>query len=296
MSLLTTPLAEVDIDVALIEALVRQQAPGLADRPVELVGSGWDNVVARLGADVCVRLPRRAAAVPLLTHEQQWLPHLAPRLPLPVPAPVLVGGPGAGYPWPWSIVAWFQGRSAAQAPPTDMERAVDQLGDFLSALHQPAPPDAPENPVRGRHLDTRRERTDGWLQILSDRVDPRCVGLWRDLCAEPPYQGPPVWLHGDLHPDNLVVDDSGIVAVIDFGDLTSGDPATDLAIVWFMVPPDLHQRLRERLGVDDATWRRGGGWALSLSAAMLAHSADSVRHTGSAERALSALLDARTSW
>lgn len=292
MSLLTTPPAEVAIDTSLIAALVREQAAELADRPIEVVGNGWDNVVARLGDDLCVRLPRRAAAVPLLTHEQQWLPHLAPHLPLPVPTPVHVGRPGVRYPWPWSIVAWFHGRSAADEPPADLERTVDQLGAFLSALHQPAPINAPENPVRGQHLATRKERTSGWLEVLTDRIDPGLVGLWRDLCAEPAYGGPPVWLHGDLHPDNLVVNDSGIVAVIDFGDLTSGDPATDLAIAWLLIPPHLHERLRARLEVDDATWRRGGGWALSLAAAMLAHSADSARHTASAHRALSTLLDA----
>jgi aminoglycoside phosphotransferase (APT) family kinase protein len=80
-------------------------------------------------------------------------------------------------------------------------------------------------------------------------------------------------LHGDLHPYNLVVHEGRIAAVIDFGDITAGDPATDLGIAWMLLPPDVRPVLRDAVGVDDATWARGRGWALGLGLAYLANSA-----------------------
>ena len=76
------------------------------------------------------------------------------------------------------------------------------------------------------------------------------------------WDGAPVWLHGDLHPLNLVVADGELAAVIDFGDVCAGDPATDLAVAWMVLPPADHRAFREAAGarraVDDATWQRPG--------------------------------------
>src|SRR5947199_9685209 len=97
------PAAAVDVDEPLVRSLLREQHPDLAGLPLQVAAFGWDNVVYRLGSELAVRLPRRAVAVPLVEHEQRWLPQLARRLPLPIPAPVRTGAPGRGYPWPWSI-------------------------------------------------------------------------------------------------------------------------------------------------------------------------------------------------
>jgi len=100
----------------------------------------------RLGDDLAVRLPRRAAAAALIEHEQRWLPELAPRLPLAVPAPFRAGRPGRGYPWSWSVTPWLPGDVIARADVADPRDLADQLARFLRALHRPAPADAPANP------------------------------------------------------------------------------------------------------------------------------------------------------
>src|SRR5215469_7503341 len=143
------PAAEVAISPDLVRRLLAAQQPDLAHLPVTMMTHGWDNVMCLVGGGLVARLPRREMAVTCLVNEQQWLPSLAPRLPLPVPAPLRVGGPGLGYPWPWSIVPFLPGRPAAQNPPTDPRDAAVSLGRFLAALHAPAPPDAPVNPFRG---------------------------------------------------------------------------------------------------------------------------------------------------
>jgi aminoglycoside phosphotransferase (APT) family kinase protein len=273
------PAAELDIDVELVAGLLHDQHPDLAGLPLRHLAHGWDNVSFRLGDELVVRLPRRAAAVDLVVHEQRWLGELAPRLPLPIPVPVRLGRPGRGYPWPWSVVPWLAGTSWEAAPPADRGRAARRLGAFLTALHVPAPVDAPRNPLRGVPLAARAERFDDGVRALGARIDGRrCRSLFAELAAVPPWDAAPVWLHGDLHPLNLVVADDELVAVVDFGDICAGDPATDLAVAWIVLPPSEHRSFRLAAGaaraIDDDTWRRARAWALALAVAYLAGSDD----------------------
>ena len=269
------PRREHDIDVDLVRALLAEQHPDLVGRPLRRVGHGWDNELYRLGDDLAVRLPRRAAAAELVHHEQRWLPLLAPRLPVAIPAPVRAGTPGQGYPWSWSVVPWFDGRPWFDAPPADLERAAADLGRFAAALHAVAPADAPHNPFRGIPLAERAERFDQHLAELGGRVDAgRCRSAFADLAATPAWAGPPVWVHGDLHPLNMLVAGGRLVAVIDFGDICAGDPATDLAVAWIALPAPARAAFRGAAGVDDDTWRRARGWALALAVAYVAGSDD----------------------
>lgn len=285
------PAAELQVDEDLVRALLAEQHPDLADRPLHPVASGWDNAIFRLGDDLAVRLPRRELAVPLIAHEQRWLPHLAPSLPLPIPAPVRVGRAGAGYPWPWSVCPWFHGASALTTPLVDAEGAARSLGAFLAALHQPAPADAPANPYRGIPLAERAHRTVEALDRLEHLDRAAVLTRWEALSTAPAWDGPPLWLHGDVHPGNLLVADGGLVAVIDFGDLTAGDPATDLAVAWMLLPARARPALRAAYGeVDDATWQRAQAWALALGLAIAASSADNPPYAQLADRTITAAL------
>jgi aminoglycoside phosphotransferase (APT) family kinase protein len=270
------PAAEVSIDEALVRALLVEQHPDLADRPLRPTANGWDNVIFRLGDDLVVRLPRRLAAVELVEHEQRWLPTLAPRLPLAIPTPVRVGVAGQGFPWPWSVCEWFEGNVAARAALADPTADAARLGAFLVALHQPAPADAPHNPYRGVPLRERDPILRDCLARLGDDVDRDAVlQRWEPLLATPAWSAGPCWVHGDLHPANVVVRDGALAAVLDFGDLTAGDPATDLAVAWMLFPASSREAFREAAGsADDDLWARAQGWALALSLAYLAGSAD----------------------
>jgi aminoglycoside phosphotransferase (APT) family kinase protein len=258
---------------------------------------GWDNVMCRIGDGLAARLPRRAMAVKLLLHEQRSLPVLAPRLPLPVPVPLRIGRPGLGYPWPWSIVPFLPGRPAAQNPPTDLRDAAVSLGRFLAALHAPAPPNAPVNPFRGIPLADRVAKHAESLALLGGRVDrDAVVRLWHAALAVPAWDGPPLWLHGDLHPANILVHRGRVSAVIDFGDVTSGDPAGDLSIAWMLLPAEDHKAFQDAYRatatyrVDDACWARAKGWALTMSLVYLANSADNALIASIGQRTLSAVL------
>ncbi|MCU1354994.1 MAG: aminoglycoside phosphotransferase [Acidimicrobiales bacterium] len=268
------PLA-VEIDERLVRALLAEQHPDLAALAVRQVAEGWDNRIFRLGVDLAVRLPRRVESAHLLEHELRWLPELAALVTgeLAVPAPLRAGVPGSGFPWSWSIGPWLPGDVAALAPPDDLHDAARRLGSFLQSFHRAAPRDAPANPFRGIPLAERSERVDLHLAAASTRGieldDERIRERWATLVAVPPWDRPPVWLHGDLHPRNVLVDGGRLSAVIDFGDLTSGDPATDLAIAWMLFDTASRATFRDAAEVDDDTWSRAEGWALALSLAYL---------------------------
>jgi aminoglycoside phosphotransferase (APT) family kinase protein len=267
----TGPDAEIDIDETLVAALLQRQLPHLAGVRVRVVANGWDNAMVRIGDHLVARLPRRAAAASLVEHEQRWLPELAPHLPLATPVPVHVGVADEGYPWSWSVVSWLAGEVATRVPSAQVPDAAPTLAAFLRALHRPAPTDAPANPVRGVPLAMARERIAARLSAIGR---PDLAPLWHDLVDTPVWDGPAVWVHGDLHPGNLLVHDGRLVAAIDFGDVTSGDPATDLVSAWMWLSGDQRVELRALLDIEHATWRRGAAWALAISTAVIAGGAD----------------------
>ena len=291
------PAAEVHVSLELVRRLLAAQQPDLAHLPLEVMANGWDNLICRLGRELAVRLPRRAMAAELIVHEQRWLPILAGRLPLPVPVPVRTGRPAPGYPWSWSIVPFLPGRVAAEDPPADLADAAASLGRFLGALHVPAPPDAPLNHHRGVPLAERSAVVAENVAIMGGRVDRRAVTRsWQAAVAAPAWGGPPVWLHGDLHPANILVDRGRLSGVIDFGDITSGDPAADLSVAWMLLPAGYHDAFRAayRAASGHAAgaggWARARGWALALSLAFLAHSADNPLIAGIGQRTLEAVV------
>jgi aminoglycoside phosphotransferase (APT) family kinase protein len=286
------PAAEVDVDETLVRRLLAEQCPKLAGQLLRLVAFGWDNVVYRLGGELVVRLPRRQIAAVLIEHEQRWLPQLAVHLPLPIPAPVFAGRPGSGYPWKWSVTPWFDGDNALRTPPDDLLDAAVVLGQFCAALHRPASADAPANPVRGGPLATRRPLLESALAAAGATIDGAAVqARWDELEARPPWGGPPVWLHGDLHPGNIVVHDGGVAAVIDFGDITAGDPATDLALGWMLFDGEARAFFRAEAGdVDDDTWARARAWALGIGMACVTNSADNPPFHALGARTVAAAL------
>jgi aminoglycoside phosphotransferase (APT) family kinase protein len=259
------PPAEVDITRELVRALLWAQHPDLADLPIEPVDAGWDNAVFRVGADLAVRLPRRLVAVELLLKEQKWLPQLAGRLPLHTPVPVRSGEPGEGYPWCWSVVPWLEGVPADLCAIDGDQGAT--LAAFFAALHTPAPGDAPLNEWRGVPLSNRQVVVEERLPRLESSVAAPIERLWRHA-LDAPLDAPTTWLHGDLHAQNVLVEDGKLSAIIDWGDLCQGDPATDLAAIWMLLGDAATRAHAIRLcpAVSEATWARARGWAIFFGA------------------------------
>lgn len=273
-----TPEADVAVDDRLVTELLTEQFPDLARLPLRLVANGWDNTLYRLGDDLVVRLPRREASAVLIDHESRWLPELAPLLPVAAPVPVLTGRPTWRYPWSWSVAAWIDGRPAITLSAEQRAPLARPLAEALCALHVPAPADAPHNPVRGVDLRLRDVAVRGRLTSSPSPAAPALEALWTELVDTVPWRREPVWIHGDAHPGNVLVDAGRLVALIDFGDLCAGDPATDLAAGWLFFDAPARTAFRDAAdavgGYDAADWRRARAWALVLATAFDQHSDD----------------------
>ncbi|MFG2142824.1 aminoglycoside phosphotransferase family protein [Streptomyces sp. NPDC048696] len=258
-----------EIDENLVRSLVREQHPDLAGLDLREVVGGWDNQLWRLGDELAVRMPRTERAPSLLRKEHQWLPTLAPHLPLPVPTPVRIGEPSARFPKPWTIAKWVPGNPADHAPISHAS-AADTLAGFLKALHMKAPADAPVSQDRGVPLKTLSDGFEKGLEEVTSEGDAadlqKVRDVWDEAVAAPDWEGPPVWLHGDLHPANVVVSDGTLSGVIDFGDMCAGDPAADLAAAWVLLPAGAAARFFDAYAyADESMIRRARGLAAAKS-------------------------------
>ncbi|MFE7625378.1 aminoglycoside phosphotransferase family protein [Streptomyces sp. NPDC057509] len=257
------------IDAALAGRLVGAQFPQWAGLPLRLLSpAGSDHVIYRLGDELSVRLPRHAGAIGQARKESEWLPRLAPHLPLPIPVPVGVGEPACGYPWPWAVSRWLDGEVATVEALGDSPEAAVELAEFLTALQRFAPQDLParslsEDLATGS-LAERDSATRASIARTGGVFDATAMTrLWNEALHAPGWHRLPVWVHGDFHTGNLLTVGGRLSAVIDFGGLGLGDPACDLTIAFTLMSARSRAAFRAALDVDDATWARGRGWALA---------------------------------
>ena len=254
---------KVHIDISLVRQLVATQFPQWANleiKPVEC--GGWDNRTFHLGDTMTVRLPSSNEYAPQVEKEHRWLPALAPLLPLPIPVPLAMGKPTKDYPFHWSIYQWINGDTASTKNIPDMNQFAVFLAQFIIALQKIDSTNGPISSTRGCPLTTYDAETRQAIMILKNTIDTDTVtALWNTAIAST-WNKPPVWVHGDIAPTNLLVNKGKLSAVIDFGSMCIGDPACDLAIAWTFFKKESRAIFRTTLALDDATWERGRGWAL----------------------------------
>lgn len=264
---------EFPIDEVLVEQLIAKQFPHLANLPLKPVPSiGTDNALYRLGKDMVVRLPRIDWAVENVDKEFTWIPKIAPFLPISIPTPIAKGSPTKEYSFPWSIYTWIEGSNpvVGHVP----ESLAQDLITFIQALHKI---DLPDGPLcnRGVPLEDRDDETKKAIKDLEGMIDTKAVtAIWEKSLRAPKWSKPPVWIHGDLSPGNLLIKDGRLSGVIDFGNLGIGDPACDLIIAWNLLPAHMREGFRSGMEVDEATWERGRGWALSIALIQLPYYKD----------------------
>ncbi|KPP83665.1 MAG: putative aminoglycoside phosphotransferase [Rhodobacteraceae bacterium HLUCCA08] len=266
---------EIPVDDALVARLIRAQAPQWAEfRLRRFASSGTDNAIFRLGDRLSVRVPRRRSAIALLSKELDWLAHLQ-GLPLQVPVPRFRGRAALDPGFDFGVFDWMEGRTASPEHVADWKDAARALADFLKELHRKNTDGAPLagaiNSRRGVALNALTEVTLPAIDILADEVDvQRARALWDKACAAGSSR-PPVWLHGDLKADNLIVRDGVLRGIIDWGLSAVGDPAADHATAWVWIDPSARGAFRDRLGLGDCDWLRAKGWALYGAVIALSH-------------------------
>jgi aminoglycoside phosphotransferase (APT) family kinase protein len=258
---------ELEIDEALVRRLIEEQFPDWAGLPVTRAeAAGTVNATFRLGDGLAVRLARRRGPTEPGGKEADWLPRLAPLLPLEIPVPVAQGRPTDGYPWFWDVHTWVDGVSAP-VDEIDGVQAARDLAAFVTALRDVDPAGAPAG--RGIPLADRDPEFRHWLDRFE--CDPVLVEEWERALAAPVWGGPPVWHHGDLDARNWLVRGGRITGVIDWGSMGVGDPACDVMVAWKLHSPAARDAFRDAVATDDATWERARGWVVSQAVAALAY-------------------------
>ena len=266
-----TPPAEIEITSGLVRSLLTHQHPDLAHLSIQIMDSGWDNVVIRIGEELALRLPRRAVANSLILNEQKWLPFLGPKLPVPIPVPIRTGEPQHDYPFYWSVLKWLPGNAADQSPPKPIEAII--LSAFLKQLHAIELPDNhPKNAVRDCTLSEKRSDIERRMSSLKDQayiISPIIMNIWNTaLLTENDCQK--CWIAGDIHARNVLVDDGKITAFIDWGDMCGGDPATDLSAIWsLLATSDARREAISAYSMSEATLRGAKGWAVFFGVILL---------------------------
>jgi aminoglycoside phosphotransferase (APT) family kinase protein len=247
--------------------LLAEQFPQWADLPLSRVEPGGTvNAIFRLGDELSLRLARREGPTEPGGKEFDWLARLAPLLPLDIPVPVAQGRPTGAFPWFWDVYSWVEGETVP-VEEIDAIQAARDLAVFVAALQAVDPAGAP--PGRGIPLAERDAEIRYWLARFDG--DAAVTAEWERALAAAPWDGPPVWHHGDLDPRNWLVRDGRISGVIDWGSMGVGDPACDVMVAWKLHSRAARDAVREALPTDDATWERARGWVLSQAIAALAY-------------------------
>lgn len=259
---------EIITDEALVRQLLAAQFPQWAGLPVRrLTTHGTDNAMYRLGDHMAVRLPKIDWAVEGIAKEQRWLPLLRPLLSVAIPVPLGHGQPMDGYPYPWSVTTWVPGLNPVAGQIADPQQLAHDIAAFVHAMQAI---ELPGGPPTGKTLRERDPQVRSDIKALRDELDVDAVtAIWEEALALPEHDGPPVWVHADVAPGNLLLEDGRLSGVIDFTGVGVGDPSIDMQVAWNLLPGSARPVLRDALGVDEATWLRARGRALAQALVQL---------------------------
>ena len=263
---------QVEVDAGQVAAAIASQVPRLAGLPVRPLESAGTVVAPfRVGESYLARVPLVPSAEPdardRLAREAGNARFLAGRLPVEVPRPVHLGEPFAGYPGWWSVWTWVEGTSLDRADGVDQSVLADDLASLLRAVHA--------LPTEGRDWNGigrggRPLADTDWVRSSIARsahlIDaPAATAVWERALAAPQHRGPAGYIHGDPVPGNLIVRDGRLAGLVDIAEPSFGDPAADLVPAWAVFDADARARFRTAMGIDDAAWERGRGWAFEMA-------------------------------
>ncbi|GAA1030271.1 MULTISPECIES: phosphotransferase [Amycolatopsis] len=206
----------------------------------EDLGEGWDSVATLVDGRWVERRPKRDEVRAWLLRETTVLPWLAPQLPLPVPIPVV-----------WQENPLVVRRELVPGEPGELT-ADDggALGRFLRALHSADVPKARE--LGAVPEDLALDAVPPLLGPLADRA--------RALLAEVEDYPADTVVHGDVGPEHVLKQDGRVSGVIDWSDVSIGDPARDLAWLLFGTSAECVAAFSAEYEVTPELRRRAWAW------------------------------------
>lgn len=219
-------------DLGPLARIVRSFAPGARLRAARPLAGGVSAEVTALevahpdGRAETVVLRHHGAADlahdPDITAHEFRLLQVLQAAGVPAPAPLHLDTSGAILPTPWLLQSFVDGDTADV--PADPDDYMRQLAEALAAIHRvPAPPFLPRQEAQAAAL-IARPRPEPDESLAESRLRATLSATW-----PPPRRNPPVLLHGDVWPGNLLWRGGRLQAVVDWEDAATGDPLADLA-------------------------------------------------------------------
>jgi aminoglycoside phosphotransferase (APT) family kinase protein len=252
--------AEWEVSEEMAHKLISSQFPQLASKSVKKLGHGWDNTVFLVGAEYVFRFPRREVAINRLRIEGKILPMLKDYVSIAYSVPLFFGEGDYDYPAPFLGYPYLSGEFPIGL--TDQQRALSAttLARFLKSLHAFPIQIAQENGVQHDHrnmtdIALRKEKTHKFITDLAlhfSEEEYHVISNYLEQLETEKVKQKHVFLHGDLHFKNMLVDINGRVSgIIDWGDINIGHPACDLNLVYSFLPPDARSNFFKEYGVVD---------------------------------------------
>ena len=273
---------DIEIDAQLARGLVGAQFPQLGELRVVRAGEGWDNAAYSVNDLFIFRFPRRSATAKLIARECQFLPAIAPQVPLPIPVPEFAGVPSETYPWPFAGYRCLDGRELSSLRPAEEAYGglATALGGFLRALHgieagPLAEAGLPGDEI-GRLDDVRMmPKLQTRLRELSEAGivrDPAPILEAAEALRPIAPSSRRTVAHGDLYARHVLADDAmRVTGIIDWGDVHLGNPAVDLAIAFSVIPPQARTQFFTAYGSPGEAALSAARFRAIYHSAMVAH-------------------------
>lgn len=257
---------EIIIEDEAVRELIATQFPEWKALEVRrLTSSGTVNGIFRIGDELAARFPLQSVDPEVcretLQREARASQRFAEHCPVAAPRPVALGEPGSGYPLPWSVQTWVPGEVATAGFGGSPDFARDLAG-LLKALRTAETEGRTfQGENRGGHLPDH----DEWVELCFEKSEglldvPLLRRLWSHFRELPDKPGD-VMTHGDLTPNNVLVEGGRLAGVLDSGDFAPADPALDVIAAWHLLDDPSRAVFREELGCDDLEWERSKAWA-----------------------------------
>lgn len=229
-----------DLDIDAVRGAIGDQFPRFALDSVVHLGSGWDYDAYLIDDETVIRFPRRRDVSEGLAREEAILDFVGSALgsSLPVPRITLRGTAGAHFPHRFFGHDHLRGVRADDPRAPTSDGLARELGDALTRIHSISPEAAadagfgPEEEGCAERLEETERlvlKTDGIAAAAPAPI--RWVRAGPTAPAE--YAGPARFIHNDLCPDHIIVDegDGRLVGLIDWSDAALGDPALDFIVL-----------------------------------------------------------------
>lgn len=257
--------ADWEMSEELVQRLIYTQFPELTSKRIKLLGNGWDNTVYMVGDEYVFRFPRRNVAISLIEMEGSLLPKLADFMTIPYPQPLFYGQGNDEYPMPFLGYTYVSGEFPLGIADEQRAASAVALAHFLKKLHSFPPQQAfecgaPHDHRNLRDVAGRKEKMRKFFADLSDHLQEEerfALARYLDQVRTDPVKQQEVFLHGDLHFKNMLVNERGKVSgIIDWGDMNVGHPACDLSVAYSFLPPQARPPFFVEYGeVDEETKR-----------------------------------------